>query len=168
MTIDTELISGRTLIPDNLFRVVVDRAITDFGVAPEMAPRVVDQALAFLATAGRTSDSAGALTPSVTVDPGWHAFMLYSRPYREFCDRVAGRFIDHVPHDDPTAPPSQRKAPGRGVASTMEAIAAAGFAVDQELWLTNTAKCGQCHEDGNCGASGADGNENTDTRDPGP
>jgi hypothetical protein len=35
-------------------------------------------------------------------DPGWHTFVLHTRDYREFCRRVAGRFIDHGGcHDDP-------------------------------------------------------------------
>lgn len=164
MTITATPVAGRTLISTRLFHVLVDRTITDFGVDPAMAPRVVDQTLAFLATAGRTSSSSSTLTPSKAVDPGWHAFLLYSRSYRAFCEQVVGRFIDHVPDDDPTVTGTRGDTPSHRVASTMQAIARAGYVVDPELWLAENAKCGQCHEDGNCRASGADGNENTDSR----
>lgn len=164
MTVTDVPVQGRTLVTAALFDVLVDRTITDFGVDPTLAPRVVDQALAFLATAGRSTETNSPLRPSVVVDPGWHAFLLYSRSYRAFCDQVAGRFIDHVPDDDPTASSTRVNAPAHDVASTMQAIARAGFLVDPGLWLVDETKCGQCHEDGNCRASGGDGNENTDTR----
>jgi hypothetical protein len=164
MTITDAPVAGRTLVAAPLFDVLVDRTITDFGVDPAMAPRVVDQALAFLATAARTTNPDGALTPSVAVDPGWHAFLMYSRPYRTFCEQFAGRFIDHVPDDDPTVSGVRANTAAHRVAFTMQAIARAGYVVDPELWPAESAKCGQCHEDGNCRASGADGDENTDTR----
>ena len=91
---------------------------------------------------------------------------MYSRPYRAFCEQVAGRFIDHVPDDEPTVSGPRSDTPTHGVASTMQAIARAGYVVDPELWPAESAECGQCHEDGNCGASGADGDENTETRYP--
>lgn len=31
------------------------------------------------------------------VDAFWHCFMLFSRKYREFCDRAFGFFVDHQP-----------------------------------------------------------------------
>lgn len=166
MTITDAPVAGRTLVDTPLFAALVDRTITDFGVDPSLAPRVVDQALAFLAVAGRCTDADGPLRPSSAVDAGWHAFLMYSRPYRAFCDQVAGRFIDHVPDDDPTSSSTRDNTPMHDVASTMQAIAHAGFLVDPDLWPSGGAKCGQCHEDGNCGASGANGDENTETRNP--
>ncbi|WP_207311277.1 glycine-rich domain-containing protein [Lentzea alba] len=166
MTITDVPVAGRTLVSAPLFHALVDRTVTDFGVDPVLAPRVVDQALAFLATAGRSADAGLPLRPSKAVDPGWHAFLMYTRPYRAFCERVAGRFLDHVPDDDPTVSSTWGGAPAHGVASTMQTIARAGFLVDPDLWLVDDAKCGQCHEDGNCSASGGAGDENTDTRYP--
>ncbi len=166
MTITHVSVAGRTLVSAPLFNALVDRTVTDFGVDPSLAPRVVDQALVFLATAGQTADTDIPLRPSKAVDPGWHAFLMYTRSYRAFCDQVAGRFLDHVPDDDPTVSSAQGGSPPRGIASTMQAIARAGFLVDPDLWLVDGAKCGQCHEDGNCSASGGAGDENTDTRYP--
>jgi hypothetical protein len=35
--------------------------------------------------------------PSLPLDRLWHAFILNTPRYREFCDRVYGRYLDHVP-----------------------------------------------------------------------
>lgn len=36
--------------------------------------------------------------PSEMVDPYWHAFVLDTPRYREFCNTVFGTFIDHNPN----------------------------------------------------------------------
>lgn len=35
--------------------------------------------------------------PSQVVDDAWHAFILYTRAYKEFCRRALGRFLHHTP-----------------------------------------------------------------------
>ncbi|MEO8023197.1 hypothetical protein [Polaromonas sp.] len=35
--------------------------------------------------------------PSQLVDSMWHEFILHTSAYREWCDLVIGRFVDHVP-----------------------------------------------------------------------
>jgi hypothetical protein len=35
--------------------------------------------------------------PSQVVDSMWHEFILHTSAYREWCDVVIGRFVDHVP-----------------------------------------------------------------------
>jgi hypothetical protein len=37
--------------------------------------------------------------PSRAVDFAWHAFILDTAAYRDFCDRAYGRFLDHFPED---------------------------------------------------------------------
>jgi hypothetical protein len=37
--------------------------------------------------------------PSRVVDYSWHAFILDTASYRDFCDRAYGRFLDHFPED---------------------------------------------------------------------
>jgi hypothetical protein len=46
--------------------------------------------------------------PSRAVDYAWHAFILDTAAYRDFCDRAYGRFLDHFPADadDGQAPSS--------------------------------------------------------------
>jgi hypothetical protein len=114
----------------------------------------MEQALAFLyACAGNRGEP---LSPSASVDIGWHTFILHTEEYAEFCRRVAGRFIHHVPDDGRVG-----GEPGDEMSRTVAAIAATGLTVDPELWLASAAQCND-GADG-CRASGKDGNENTDT-----
>ena len=82
---------ARTLVSSAFFERLVERVRADHGFNRLLAERVVDQALAFLKAC---ADNRGVpLSPSWHVDVGWHAFLLYTREYAEFCHRVAGRFI---------------------------------------------------------------------------
>lgn len=40
---------------------------------------------------------------SARVDEAWHAFLLYTREYADFCDRYLGRFLGHTPRNAPSA-----------------------------------------------------------------
>ena len=102
--------------------------------------RVLDQALAFLAAAAVTTAPIG---PSDLVDIGWHTFLLHTRDYAEFCDRIAGRFIHHEPEDGsewPTTPTTGADPLTRAV----EAITSAGYQIDRPLWH-GKVDCTQCH-----------------------
>jgi hypothetical protein len=147
---------ARGLIDPALFDRLSARITDEHDMDREMAERVVDQALAFL---GTCAVSKAQLSPSATVDIGWHTFIFYTKDYREFCDRVAGRFIDHVPTDDSSQvchmsskfqderPPTGDGKAHSGALSTSFtalAVAEAGFIVDEPLWVS-TAKCTQCH-----------------------
>lgn len=123
--------AGRELVSPALFAKLAARVVTDDGLPLDRAERVVDQALAFLGACAVASER---LVPSVQVDPGWHAFVLHTREYAEFCERIAGRFLHH----DPTDPGDGQAA---GVAATVAAIHAAGFAVDPPLWNGDGAGC---------------------------
>lgn len=80
------------------------------------------------------------LVPSELVDHGWHAFILHTREYAAFCEKIAGRFIHHVP-----------MVPGegdQGSVSAVDAMRAAGIEVDADLWGRTAdcnEKCHQCH-----------------------
>jgi len=144
----TQDLAGRDLISDGLFARLTKRIVSDDGGDLSTAERVVDQALAYLATCARTTEP---LSPSRMVDLGWHTFILYTREYAAFCQRVAGRFIHHVPSDSgpptPTAGSRER---------TVAAIRAAGYRIDPDLW-TSTGTCTQCSE--GCTHSGGGGGE---------
>nr|WP_184905286.1 hypothetical protein [Amycolatopsis umgeniensis] len=155
MTIAVEGFTGQGLIPGELFGRLVNRIAKEHDMPREFAVRIMDQALAFLRACGE-SDRAP-LGPSELVDIGWHTFILYTRDYASFCERVAGRFIHHTPNDDGEG----EKDPEELIARTTEAIRSLGFAVDDDLWLTFLVKCSD--GDDGCRASGKDGNENTDT-----
>ncbi|GAA1619953.1 glycine-rich domain-containing protein [Actinoplanes couchii] len=140
------LINGKSLISDGLLARLTTRIADEHPeLAPDMPTRIMDQALAFLGTCAVATRPIG---PSDTVDIGWHTFILYTTEYAEFCARIAGRFIHHVPDDDPVVSPVQVK-----LADVVETITAAGYRVDPELWpLTMRVDCSQCHSgchDGN-------------------
>ncbi|MFG2750646.1 glycine-rich domain-containing protein [Streptomyces xanthophaeus] len=96
------------------------------GMKPDMATRILVDALAYLAVAARTPEG---LVPSRVVDEGWHALILHTALYQSLCMRLGHGFIHHVP---------ERPDPGRrshaDVVRTVNAIKAHGFTVDAELW----------------------------------
>lgn len=166
MTAVVEQTAARTLIDITLFDRLAARVAREHQLSVAYAERIVDQALAFLASSAEYT--AEPLAPTPTVDIGWHAFILYTREYTQFCHAVAGRFIHHVPTDSPNALVSQ-SSPGEARARTVKAIQRAGYLVDGDLWTDVAAKCGPGDaEDGCCAASGVDGNENTENRMPPP
>ena len=42
--------------------------------------------------------------PSQAVDDAWHEFILFTRHYRQFCDRAFGRFLHHTPAEAMRSP----------------------------------------------------------------
>ncbi|WP_413809807.1 glycine-rich domain-containing protein [Streptomyces sp. OE57] len=122
---------ARTLLSADLLDRLATRIVKDHDIALPLAERIA-------ACANNTSQP---LTPSKTIDIGWHTFILHTRDYADFCQRVAGHFIHHVPTD-----PAEGK---RGTAAAarqriLDAIATAGYAVDTDLW-PEAADCSQCH-----------------------
>jgi hypothetical protein len=143
MTAVAERTVGSSLIAPDLFDRLVHRIAKDGNLPTELTERIMDQALAFLGACAR--DHHEPLAPSELVDIGWHAFVLYTRDYADFCHQVAGRFIHHTPTDenDPTASGAAARAT---VDRTVTAIEAAGFIVDPDLWpLGASAECTGCH-----------------------
>jgi hypothetical protein len=135
----TEQRTGRSLVSVRLFERLVARLVSDEGLSPAFATRVMDQALAFLGASA--SHRGEPLSPSRAVDAGWHIFVLHTRDYREFCGQVGGRFIDHVPTDDRPGESGQR---ALALGRTVTAMRRAGYAVDDVLWFS-AADCTGCH-----------------------
>lgn len=143
MTAVAQRTVGSSLIAPALFGRLVRRIAKDANLPTELAERIMDQALAFLGACARDHDEP--LAPSELVDIGWHAFVLYTWDYAQFCDQIAGRFLHHTPtdEDDPTTSGAAARAT---LDRTMTAIEAAGFVVDHELWsLGAVADCTGCH-----------------------
>jgi hypothetical protein len=78
-------------------RSVVARLEKDEGVAREAAERSVTELLKFLDLAAEMTANGDdrALIPSAKVDAAWHAFILHTRPYTEFCERRYGEYLHH-------------------------------------------------------------------------
>jgi hypothetical protein len=91
----TTITAPRELVSASMFDRLTRRVMVDHGTDQTAAEQVTDQALAFLQACAL--DPAAGLAPSAGVDKGWHAFILHTADYAEFCQRVAGRFIHHLP-----------------------------------------------------------------------
>ena len=130
----------RDLISPRMFDRLVARVMTDNGDDQPTAARITEQALAFL-VACAANPGAG-LAPSPEVDKGWHAFILHTADYAEFCDNVADRFIHHLPDE------VGEEDNGAGVPATVAAMRTLGLRIDAGLWGTAvefTSECHQCH-----------------------
>jgi hypothetical protein len=129
--------TGRSLVDEHLFDRLVQRIMADHGQDRVTAERAMDQALVFLAACAENTGLP--LSPSQRVDIGWHMFILFTQEYSEFCQRIAGRFLHHVPEDDSTVPTGHDR-----TADTLAALNATGLRVDDEMW-TLAADCNQCY-----------------------
>ncbi|WP_049567628.1 glycine-rich domain-containing protein [Streptomyces sp. SBT349] len=118
----------RTLLtPEDFAAVAATVLDNNPGMKPGLAERITTQALAFVATA---ADTTAPMAPSRVVDEGWHALVLHTRLYEDLARRL-GKFVHHVPE----RPGSTRDSYGPDwLTRTTDAIAAAGYPVDGDLW----------------------------------
>jgi hypothetical protein len=138
--IRTGIAAPRDLVSARLFDRLTFRVMADHDLEHDVAERVVTQSLAFLLACALYPE--GHLAPSKAVDVGWHAFLLHTADYVEFCDRVAGRFIHHYP----TGPGDFEGQ--QAMAVTTAAMRSIGLHVDAALWNIApdcTSDCHQCH-----------------------
>ena len=142
-------LAHRRLVDDVLWARLTARVRTDLefqAVFDESAEteqiswseRIVDAMLAYLALCATTRDSY-AMAP--LVDIGWHAFLVYTREYADFCERISGRFIHHTPYDVPGV---DYDLAATDVAATVAALHDAGGVVDFELWAHASQVAGAC------------------------
>ncbi|MFI7365977.1 glycine-rich domain-containing protein [Streptomyces sp. NPDC050149] len=119
-------------------RIAKDHTDTDLPTAR----RIIGQTAAFLAAGAALPRIA--LSPSMPVDVGWHTWILHTADYAAFCDRVAGRFIHHVPTLDGESSGGGPEAVRR---RTLDALTATGFRIDHDLWpeAARMGECSQCH-----------------------
>jgi hypothetical protein len=95
MTAPAPVLDVRALLsPDDFNGVVATVIDNNVGMSGDTASRIVTEALAYLAAA---ADNPGAyMSPSRTVDEGWHALILHTAVYAKLCESL-GRFIHHFP-----------------------------------------------------------------------
>ncbi|KUF15542.1 glycine-rich domain-containing protein [Streptomyces silvensis] len=132
---------ARTLLGTDLRATLTANMRAKFpDMTEDRAQRGIGQMLAFLA-AGARSDTP--LSPSPLVDDFWHAFLLHTKAYQEFCAGTLGKFVHH----QPGFLDKEEHGGGKALrARTVDAIAAAGFVVDMEFWPElDLADCSQCH-----------------------
>ncbi|GAA4003308.1 hypothetical protein GCM10022247_25230 [Allokutzneria multivorans] len=130
-------VPGSSLLAPPLFNRLARRIVIEHRTTLSEAEAIMSDALAFLAACARNSGTP--LSPSPRVDLGWHTFLLHTQDYEQFCDRLAGRFLHHVPTDD------QHDNAHDGLDRTVRAIQDAGFTVEPSLWASASAQCTGCH-----------------------
>jgi hypothetical protein len=82
-------------------------------------------------------------TPSLPVDALWHAFIIDTRRYREFCHLVYGAYLDHVPRESGDRKPPVD--PGLDAYKyTLDCLRRAFVDVNEEVWTDAAALCGPC------------------------
>lgn len=110
----------------------------DHSIDQELAERIFGQTVAYLVTAAENPGTAMGPTPAV--DKGVHTFVLDTPNYWAFCLQHAGTYLHHVPHL-----PEERDGQPKVLRATIDAIRAAGFPVDTELWGAKNIDCHQCY-----------------------
>lgn len=99
------------------------------------AASAIDATLGFLKLCADHPERS--FVPAPAVDAGWHAFLLYTREYRTFCERHAGSFIDHEPNDSGGAP-------GGTCVDTIDFMRSHGVPFDADVWLADGTDAGDC------------------------
>jgi hypothetical protein len=129
----------RSLISTELFEKLALRVEDEHDVHPSGAEKIVTQALAFLQACAENPGMH--LAPPLEVDWGWHMFILHTKEYAAFCDRVAGRFIHHEPADG-------LQDGGEAIQRTAALMRRAGLPVDKDMWSPRGTGCtNTCHND---------------------
>ncbi len=85
------------------FTPIVETAVRDCGVQDELRARyLLDAFLQWFSLLPAVKPGQVYVMMKTEVDAIFHAFVLNTKVYREFCDRFIGHFIDHHPLDDST------------------------------------------------------------------
>jgi hypothetical protein len=140
--------SGVSLLDDmELFNRIATRITREHPEIDRIqAGKIVDQAVLFVAAAGRYPGMG--LSPSEAVDLAWDAFILYTREYMDFCARVCGRYVHHTPNDKPGKEIRLPNGdPIRTPAETADVLRECGYWVLDELWPAEAkaANCTNCY-----------------------
>ena len=87
------------------------------------------------------------LSPSEAIDQAWHHFILFTRDYREFCQRFFGKFVDHQPFSR-----SERTVKQMALEMRDRTLAVAGtvFGELSDNWLYPKTNALDCTPSTNC------------------
>ncbi|MFF3327821.1 glycine-rich domain-containing protein [Streptomyces sp. NPDC002889] len=119
--------SARALLSDAQFNDVRGTILDNNpGMDPEIAGRILVDALGFVATAA--GKPGRGLVPSRVVDEGWHALILHTGLYYDLCNRF-GNFVHHIPDRQDLGRDNQAS-----VDHTVDRMRAAGHEPDLDLW----------------------------------
>ena len=104
---------------------VIHRLVSKDGYTPDEATTIFKSVKRFLFLAATTTEP---LAPTKRLDDGWHAFILHTIDYMQFCNRFFGHYVHHVPN-----PPGAHKSDGSLLRRTCE-IAALAFGDLSKNW----------------------------------
>jgi hypothetical protein len=119
--------------PTDILQYLADKE----GISPTEASERWDEMLKFLVLAV-TSDLTHA--PSDLVDTAWHAFLLHTERYEEFCLTHLGRFVHHQPKPEPLAEYANN------IAEIFTSFPTSP--IRRHLWLSEGDCVGECAEKG--------------------
>lgn len=123
----------RELVSPEVFRKIVNYVAEHHEVTHAYAERMFTQLLIwFLAVAENPHVR---LAMDATVDPAWHAFILHSQDYRDFCNIMYGEYLHHVPPAPGTSHSDEE------INRTLPALRATGYDVDEEFWSGQKPCC---------------------------
>jgi hypothetical protein len=154
------------LIDESFRQALISRIVKEQAIDRFLSERIVNQTLAFLKLVAENPGQCYA--PSPAVDIGWHAFLLHTRQYADFCDAIAGRFIHHEPTESRVDESRSVALPELEVSRTIAALNSANLPVDTSLWQS-PAKCGgsSC-TNGDCTSGGPPGSAKLELGGPQP
>lgn len=137
----------RGLVSGETFALLVDDFMRYHPVTRSYAEAVMEQGLVFLKAHANTLRACEGdpskwvrIAPSRPVDPAWHAFILRSKAYTEFCTQHAGRYMHHLPIMD------EDIRSGAATGRAIELMKATGYQVNLEFWMDGESCCPE-----NCG-----------------
>jgi hypothetical protein len=109
---------------------VIERIQRDAGVDRQTARTWFNEMLLFL---DMVADSRKFISPPEAIDVAWHAFILHTRDYEDYCRKRFGRVIHHQPTGAPD-PDAYRRA--------YQQRSAAGGPVDNSVWVIPAGAAG--------------------------
>ena len=115
------------LTPEQHGDVVATVLDNNAGMKRPAAARIVDEALAFVATCATYPTAR--IAPSRVVDEGWHALILHTALYAQLCEQLGGGFVHHYPER-----PDPDRVDQQILDRTTSLIEEAGHSVDYDLW----------------------------------
>jgi hypothetical protein len=105
VTLSSAQIESLQLIDKEDFSFVRQRLLKDEAVPPMWAEEVVTEYKRFLGLHAVFPSAFLTMRDGSFIDEAWHAHILFTRAYAEFCARVFGNFFHHDPFSKPDPDP---------------------------------------------------------------
>lgn len=118
--------------------ILLNKMQAELGITRKEAEVLFEDVKRFLALCSTTTQP---LAPTHALDQGWHAFILFTKDYAEFCKTYCGgRFIHHVPEDSFAAVKDYESVP------RTRKLAALIFGELSPNWAGPSGKNGECKD----------------------